>query len=263
MKYKSILSSLEDGVLTLTMNRPEKLNAWTYQMGDELQDAITLGNSNPDVKAFVLTGAGRGFCAGADIKALFKVQADSGNVREGKSEPRDWVGLVRRSKPMVAAINGAAIGVGLTQVLPMDVIVSSTAAIFSVRFIKMGLVPELASSHFLMARTGFGAANELMLSGGTIDADEALKIRLIDKLVAPDELLNVAQATAISMGNNPSSTLLKVKELITQNMMESDLGIVQKREMAALLECYESAEHQEAINAFLEKREPNFAAHKT
>ncbi len=259
MNYETILTENNNGVLVITMNRPERLNAWTYQMGDELQDALDQANADDDVLAIVLTGAGRGFCAGADIKDLFKAQADSGEVSgSATGNPRDWVNLVRRSKPCVAAINGAAIGVGLTQVLPMDYLVAADDAKLSVRFIKMGVVPELASSNFLIARMGFGAASEIMLTGKTVNGIEAQAIGLVDKSVPADELLSAASATARAMGENPQGALRLVKDLITRNMAESDLSLVQKREGEALAECYKSAEHHEAINAFLEKREPDF-----
>ena len=162
--------------------------------------------------------------------------------------------LIRSSKPVIAAINGAAIGVGLTQVLPMDFIVASTEAKLSCRFIKMGLVPELASSKFLIARCGFGAASELMLTGKTILADEAFRVGLVDKVTAPENLLDEARTIARAMGENPPQALRKVKQLIAENMDESDLGLVQSRELEALSFCYQTPEHKEAIDAFLEKK---------
>lgn len=258
MNYETILVDTKDGITTLTMNRPERLNAWTYQMGDELATAIRAGNADKQVEAFVITGAGRGFCAGADVKDLFQTQAQSGETRRGSNDVSDWVNLVRESKPIVAAINGAAIGVGLTQVLPMDYIIASSEAKLSCRFIKMGLVPELASSHFLVARCGLGAASELMLSGKTVLASEALDLRLVDRVTEPDQLLSSAISVAKSMGENPQAALLMVKQLITNNMAEPNLPAVQQREMAALQECFLSAEHKEAIAAFIEKREPDF-----
>ena len=270
MAYDTILVETNEGVTTLTMNRPERLNAWTYQMGAELTSAITEGNEDGSVIAFVLTGAGRGFCAGADIQDVFAAQS-SGDGKGGGSEdlrkaantgndPINWVDLVRGSKPMVAAVNGAAIGVGLTQILPMDSIVASENAKLSARFIKMGVVPELASSHYLPARVGFGAANELMLTGKTISAAEAHQIGMVDKLASPDELLSIAHQTAKAMGENPQAALRMVKALITENMGEGSVAEVQRREMKALAEAYKSPEHKEAIAAFLEKRSPDFAA---
>ena len=259
MAYETILVENIDGVSTITLNRPERLNAWTYQMGRELSEAVQAGNEDDDVLAFVVTGAGRGFCAGADIGDVFKAQAEGENVR-GDNAPRDWVAEVRAAKPMVAAINGAAIGVGLTQVLPMDYLIAAEGAKLSVRFVKMGLVPELASSHYLVQRMGFGGASELMLSGRTISGAEAAALRLVDRAVPADELLDTAHAVARGMGDNPQASLMAIKSLITLNAAEANVAEVQKREMAALQVAYASAEHKEAIAAFMEKREPDFKA---
>lgn len=257
--YDTILTSLRDGVMTITMNRPERLNAWTYQMGAELQRAIERGNDDANVDVFVLTGAGRGFCAGADIKDLFKNQADAGDDGSNERPARDWVGLVREAKPIIAAVNGAAVGVGLTQILPCDYIMASPDAKFSARFVKMGVVPELASSYYLVARAGFGLANRMMLTGETLDAAEAQRIGLVDELVAEvDGLLPRAIELAKQIGENPPGALSSVKKLVTANMAEPDVKEVQRREMTALAEAYKSPEHHEAIAAFIEKRPPNF-----
>ena len=164
---------------------------------------------------------------------------------------------------MVAAINGAAIGVGLTQVLPMDYLIASSAAKLSVRFVKMGLVPELASSHFLTLRMGFGHASELMLSGRTVDAHEAARLGLIDRVTEPEDLVSTAIAVARGMGENPQASLRMIKSLINQNASEQDVATVQRRELEALQRCYKSPEHHEAINAFMEKREPDFKSART
>ncbi|MBX3706938.1 MAG: enoyl-CoA hydratase/isomerase family protein [Pseudomonadales bacterium] len=259
MHYETLITENDAGILRITLNRPERLNAWTYQMGAELSDAVSRANDDDDVIAMVITGAGRGFCAGADIQDVFKAQAD-GDLPARDGNPRDWVTLVRESKPMVAAVNGAAIGVGLTQILPMDYLVASTAAKLSVRFVKMGLVPELASSHFLALRMGFGQASELMLSGRTVDAEEALRLGLIDRVTAPEDLVATATAVARGMGENPQASLRMIKALMTQNIAEQDIAAVQRREIEALQRCYASPEHKEAINAFLEKRTPDFKA---
>jgi 2-(1,2-epoxy-1,2-dihydrophenyl)acetyl-CoA isomerase len=257
MSYETILVDQNDGVCRITLNRPERLNAWTYQMGQELAEAVEAANDDDDVMAMVFTGAGRGFCAGADIGDVFKAQSEGETVR-GNNDPRDWVGLVRRSKPMVAAINGAAIGVGLTQVLPMDYLIAAENAKLSVRFVKMGLVPELASSHFLGLRMGFGRASELMLSGRTVEGPEALDLGLVDRVTPAADLLDTAETVARGMGENPQAAIRMIKDLITENASEADLKLVQQREGEALAVSYRSAEHKEAIAAFLEKREPDF-----
>jgi 2-(1,2-epoxy-1,2-dihydrophenyl)acetyl-CoA isomerase len=258
VNYETILTNLIDGVMTITMNRPDRLNAWTFKMGAEMQQAIEAGNASEDVDVFIITGAGRGFCAGADIKDLFQQQANSSESQDNES-PRDWVGLVRNAKPIIAAVNGAAVGVGLTQILPCDFIMAAPEAKFSARFVKMGVVPELASSYYLVARTGFGLANRMMLTGETVAALEAQRIGLVDELVESSEaLLPRAMELAKQIGENSSSTLGRIKKLVTLNMAESDIKLVQKRELTALSERYKSPEHHEAINAFLEKRPPNF-----
>ena len=141
MTYETITTELRGEVLLITLNRPDRLNAWTYQMGAELGDAISQANLSDDVTAMVLTGAGRGFCAGADIRDLFKAQAEGDKEAGGARPTRNWVELIRESKPIVAAVNGAAIGVGLTQILPCDYIIASSAAKLA-RVYQNGLGPR-------------------------------------------------------------------------------------------------------------------------
>jgi 2-(1,2-epoxy-1,2-dihydrophenyl)acetyl-CoA isomerase len=255
--YDTILTSRENGVEIITMNRPERMNAWTYKMGAELAAAVIAANADDDVVAIVVTGAGRGFCAGADMEAVFQAQTD-GKVES--TSGRDWVGLMRESKPIIAAVNGAAIGVGLTQILSMDHIVAARGAKLSLRFVKMGIVPELASSQLVPMRVGFGKASELMLTGKTILAEEAAEIGLIDRVVEPDELMAAAHEMAHAMGDNPQASLRFTKELLTMNMAESSLRDVQKLELSLLSKAYKTPEHKEAVRAFIEKREPDFKA---
>lgn len=261
MSYEQILTRVSDGILTITMNRPDRLNAWTPHMAGEMADAIRKANDDPDVEGIVITGAGRGFCAGADIEAVFKAQAegDGATARSGR-RVGNWVELIRASKPVVAAINGPSVGVGLTQVLCADRLIAARGAKLSARFIKMGLVPELASSQYLVLRCGLGNASDLMLTGKTILADEAQSIGLVDEVVEPEALLDAAHAAAKAMGENPQAAIRMVKALITQNASEADVKAVMRRESEALAKCYESAEHKEAIAAFMEKRTPDFRA---
>lgn len=177
-----------------------------------------------------------------------------------KSEPFDWVGLMRSSKPVVAAINGAAIGVGLSQVMSMDHIVAAKGAKLSLRFVKVGVVPELASSNLVPMHVGFGKASELMLTGKTILAEEAAAIGLIDNVVEPDQLMEAAYDMAHAMGDNPQASVRFTKQLITENMAQTSLKDVQRLELALLNQAYETPEHKEAISAFLAKREPDFKA---
>jgi enoyl-CoA hydratase/carnithine racemase len=265
MNYEQILYEVRDQVALITMNRPEKLNAWTPRMSEEEADAVARANADVEVGAIVLTGAGRGFCAGADMTETFQSRIDgvdpgantaggSGGLPEGL----DWVALVRESKPLIAAVNGASVGIGLTQILPFDVILASEKARFGMAFIKMGLVPELASTHFLVQRMGFGKASEMCLSGRLYSATEAHATGLVDRIVAPDQLLDEALGLAQEIAANPSPQLRMTKALLTANGSDTDLHSVQERESALLRQCWETPEHAEAVSAFTEKRAPKF-----
>ncbi len=259
MQYEQIEHERRDGVLLLTLNRPERLNAWTPRMSAELAHAISGANDDAGIGAIVVTGAGRGFCAGADIEATFHARLENERDRDGTSDDLDWVALVREAKPLIAAINGAAVGVGITMVLPFDVLIASERARLGMFFVKMGLVPELASSHYLVQRMGFGRASEACLSGRLYSAQEAFDNHLVDRLVTADELLPSALALAQQIAENPRPQLRMVKRLLSQNGCETDLSLVQEREMTLLRECYQSPEHKEAVQAFLEKRTPKFS----
>src|SRR5262247_1417052 len=195
MGYTLIRVERRETVALITLDRPEKLNAWTPAMAVEQASAIEEANDDPRVGAIVMTGAGRGFCAGADMEATFKSRLegvdpgeDTASGSGGMPASLDWVGLLRRSKPLVAAVNGAAVGIGLTMILPFDVIVASERARFGMFFIRMGLVPELASTHFLVQRVGFGRASEMCLSGKIYGAAEAHAMGLADHLCASVDL---------------------------------------------------------------------------
>ncbi|MFT3853537.1 MAG: enoyl-CoA hydratase-related protein [Ilumatobacteraceae bacterium] len=261
MDYEQILVEQRDGVTLLTLNRPERLNAYTPRMMGELSDAIMAANDDPAVGAIVLTGAGRGFCAGADIGGEFAAKLDERDATPPPAEQqrgRDWVGLCRSSKPLVAAINGPAIGVGLTMVLPFDHLVAAAGAKLSCRFVKMGLVPELASSHFLVTRCGWGNASYLALSGATLLAEEAQPLGLVDRVVPGERVLDEAIAVAREFAANPGPQVRMIKELLTENGVETDLTAVQRREITALEQAYRTPEHREAVQAFLERRPPQF-----
>ena len=262
MEYEQIVVEDRDPVRIITLSRPEKLNAWTRRMSREMVDAIDDGNESADIGAFVFTGAGRGFCAGADIGAEFASGSSAADL-DGRDDhaprrDRDWVALVRSSKPMVAAINGASVGVGLTLVLPMDYLVAGRSARLSARFVRMGLVPELASSHFLVQRCGWGGASDLALSGRLASAEEAEGLGLVDRVVDDDVLLDTAIEHAESYAANPPAAVRMIKELLTVNGADPDLVAVQRRESERLREAMASDDHAEAIAAFLEKRSPNF-----
>jgi enoyl-CoA hydratase/carnithine racemase len=265
MDYEQITYQRRGAVGLITLNRPQRLNAWTPRMSMEQADAIQRANDDGAVGAIVMTGAGRGFCAGADMEATFQRRLDGEDPGENTAHGQgglpaglDWVALVRGAKPCIAAVNGAAVGVGLTMILPFDVIVAAESARFGMFFIKMGLVPELASTHFLVQRMGFGRASEMCLSGRLLPAREALDGGLADRLVPDDQILDSALALAEGIAANPDPQLRMIKELLTRNAAESDLLLAQQRETDLLRRCYKTPEHAEAVRAFLEKRPPKF-----
>ncbi|HEY3485515.1 MAG TPA: enoyl-CoA hydratase/isomerase family protein [Ilumatobacteraceae bacterium] len=264
--YDTIRYETAGEIATITLDRPDKLNAWTPQMAEEQADAIGRANADRSIGAIVMTGAGRAFCAGADMDAVFQTRidgSDPGNDTAGGSGGMpasvDWVRLMRTSKPIVAAINGPAIGIGLTMVLPADVIVATADAKLAMAFIKVGLVPELASTHFLAHRVGFGRASELCLTGRIVRGDEAARIGLVDHVVdSVDDLAARTLDIATALAASPTPQALMVKQLLTENVAETDLDLVQRRESALLAECWATPEHAEAVAAFREKRPPVF-----
>jgi enoyl-CoA hydratase/carnithine racemase len=234
-------------------------------MAVEQARAIEEANADPSIGAIVMTGAGRGFCAGADMEATFKSRIDGVDPGEntaggsgGMPANIDWVGLARGSKPLIAAVNGAAVGIGMTMILPFDVILAAEQARFGMLFIKVGLVPELASTRFLVQRVGFGHASEMCLSGKLYGAAEVHAWGLVDHLCSADDLLPRAITLAGEVAQNPAPQLRMIKKLLTENSAETDLGAVQRLESELLRECWRSPEHKEAVQAFLEKRPPRF-----
>lgn len=262
--YETILYETRGAVALITLNRPDRLNAWTRQMRNDLVDAFKRADSDPDVGAMILTGAGRGFCAGADIKDNFKAAIDSSEGSDAparKSNPdhwHEWISTIRNAKPMIAAVNGAAVGVGITLMLPFDYIIASDKAKFSCAFVRMGALPELGSSHYLFRRMGFGHASEASLSGRMIEAAEAAEMGLADRVVGHNELLPTAFEVAERIAENPVRQLRMVKRLFTEHPVEADISKVIETEIELLDEAYASAEHKEAVSAFIEKRKPDF-----
>lgn len=263
MEYEQIQVEKRGGAALITLNRPERLNAWTWRMSAEQTDAIRAANEDPDVGAIVMTGAGRAFCAGADIRDTFQkdLQAqDSGQERHETGQAQNWVELARSSKPLIAAVNGVAVGVGLTMIAPFDLIIASDKAQFGMFFIKVGLVPELASTYFLTQRMGFGHASEMCLSGRLYSAEEAGRSGLANRVVEHDRLLEEALATAELIGANPGPQLRWIKGLITENATESNYEEAMRREGLAFSKAQQSPEHREAVAAFMEKRKPDFVS---
>jgi 2-(1,2-epoxy-1,2-dihydrophenyl)acetyl-CoA isomerase len=260
MTYEQILAEVRGRVGIIRLNRPEKLNAYTQQMSAELQDQIGAWNRDDAIGAIVITGEGRAFCAGADLggfaeRAKVNAQGSGEAFRTGGAPLTHFM---RASKPTVAAINGFAVGVGLTMVLPCDVRIASENAAMSIRFIKMGLMPELGSTRILAQLVGLGNATDMCLTGRMVSAAEALRMGLVTEVTTPDRLMETALAKADEIANNPTRAVMMIKELLAKNPMEPDLEAVMEREGLRDQIARRHPDHTEAVTAFREKRPPNF-----
>lgn len=260
MAYEQILSEIHDRVGVIRLNRPEKLNAWTGQMGEEIQDQVAAWNTDPAIGAILVTGEGRSFCAGADVGAFANRATENA---QGSGEPirRGGVGFthaIRGSKPTVAAINGYAVGIGLTMILPFDIRIASTRAQLSIRFIKMGLMPELGSTRLLAQIVGLGNATDMCLTGRMVGAEEALRMGLVTAVTEPEALFETALAKATEIADNPTRAVMMIKELLAKNPLDGDLEAVMERENLRDQIARRLPDHTEAVTAFLEKRPPNF-----
>jgi enoyl-CoA hydratase/carnithine racemase len=267
MEYQQIRYAKQDRVLTLTLARPEKLNAFTGRMLEELLDALERADADDEVRAIVVTGAGRAFCAGADLAS----GATTFDVREhaqavGSEGQRDGGGRVALrlfacKKPLIAAINGPAVGVGITMTLPMDVRLASSDARFGFVFARRGLLPEAASSWFLPRLVGISQALEWTLSGRVFPAQEALAGGLVRSLHPPGELLPAAYALAREIADNTSAVSVALTRQLLWRMLGADHPMQAHRiDSRGIRALGQSADAREGVGAFLEKRAPQFTA---
>ena len=245
--YEHILFDREDGIATVTLNRPAKLNAYTLEMGDEVVDAFARARDDAAVRAVVLTGAGRAFCAGVDLEQLraHLKATDAGRAADpaaGAKGPRrlgeeDFLRklpleLVAFPKPVIAAINGPAIGVGVTMTLPCDLRIAAEGARLGVPFAKLGLLPGLGSTHLLPRLVGLAKALELVLTSRVITAFEAAEIGLVNRVVASDELLPETRATARAMAECRPEVLAAAKAALRHGA-EATLAEAMRHEQEA------------------------------
>ncbi len=266
VSYEQILFEKRGRVGLITLNRPERLNAWTWDMAAEIYDAVTRCNEDPGVGAIVMTGAGRGFCSGADIQGFARgiEEREKATTEEGRryrGDPRNREPLTsffRRSKPLIAAINGPAIGVGLTMTLNMDIRIASDQARFSMRFVRLGLTPEAGSTLYLPQIVGIANALELSLTGRIIGPEDALRMGLVNKVVPQDDLMTEAFALAGEIADNPTESVQRAKEMMHWHMVEQDVDKFIRYEGKTFAEMTVGPAHKEAIRAFTEKRAPNF-----
>ena len=217
--YESILFEVADGVATVTLNRPDKLNAYTTEMGEEVVDAVRGIRDDPEVRAVILTGSGRGFCAGVDLEHLKAHQAGRAKGKGPRLGEEDFLRkfpleMASFPKPIIAAVNGHAIGVGVTMILPCDVRIAATGAKLGLTFAKLGILPGLGSTHLLPRLVGRAKALELILTARVILADEAQRIGLVNQVVAPDDLLKTAREMAAAMAECRPEVLVAAKAAV-------------------------------------------------
>jgi enoyl-CoA hydratase/carnithine racemase len=266
--YEQIAYEVEDGILTLTLDRPEVLNAFTPRMQQELIDACDRIDADDAVRAVVVTGRGRGFCAGADLSAggsTFDAEARGGAIRDDRGlPPRDGGGLVtlrlfNLTKPVIAAVNGPAVGVGVTMTLPMDVRLASETARFGFVFTRRGLVPEAASSWFLPRVVGISRALEWVCTGRVFPAEEALAGGLVRSIHPPDELLPAARALAREMaeGTSPVSVALS-RQMLWRMLGASHPMDAHRIDSRGIADRGSSPDAREGVESFLEKRPASF-----
>jgi 2-(1,2-epoxy-1,2-dihydrophenyl)acetyl-CoA isomerase len=257
-----VLESVEDGIATLTLNRPENLNALSDEIRHGMLEAVyRLGHDNA-IGCIVLTGAGRGFCAGGDVKTMAGRSARSYEQRaEGiRNSGRVAALLHAIPKPVIAMVNGVAVGAGLGMAAACDIRIAGRSARFGAGFIKIGLSGDWGTTYSLTQLVGTAKARELMLTGEMIDADEAARIGLVNKVVDDAELLTATMAMAKRIASMPPVALGYTKK---------NLNAAQTGDMAELLEteavhqarCSQTDDHREAVAAFKEKRKPVFQGH--
>jgi enoyl-CoA hydratase/carnithine racemase len=270
MTYEAIRYEADGPILTVTLNRPEKLNAYTAQMGAELADAIVRADEDDDIRAVILTGEGRGFCAGADISAgagSFDTESGEGAKNFGGTETRRLRGagggfvaaLFNAKKATIAAFNGPAVGVGITLALPTDIKIASAAARFGFVFARRGLVPEAGSAWFLPQLVGLPQALRWCLSGRVFGAEEALAGGLVSEVVAPEDLLPRAREIAREIAETTAPVSIAVTRQMLWRFAGADdpFGLL-KIDGAFAMTLGSGGDVKEGVGAFLEKRAPSF-----
>jgi enoyl-CoA hydratase/carnithine racemase len=217
--YETIRYTVEEQIATITLDRPEKRNAYTPQMGDDVVAAFRAAREDAGVRAVILTGAGQGFCAGVDLDALAAMHAGQSAGTGPKLGEEEFVRrfpleLLAYPKPVIAAINGAAIGVGVTMVLPCDIRIAAARAKLGLTFTKLGILPGLGSTHLLPRLVGLGRAQELVLTARVIEAAEALAIGLVNRVVPDDALLATArEVAALTLACDPDALAVAKRAL--------------------------------------------------
>jgi len=255
---KSITTQIENKIATLTLNRPEVFNSFNREMALLLQDELDACEKNPEVRAIVLTGSGKAFCAGQDLKEVTSPELNPGFKKILEEHYNPIISRIRNiEKPIIGAINGVAAGAGANIALACDVVVASENASFIQAFSKIGLVPDSAGTFFLPRLIGFQKASALMMLGDKVSAVEAEKLGMVYKVVTPENFMEEVNNIASILANMPTKALGLTKRLLNnsmQNSLEEQLNLESKLQ----IESAQSEDYAEGVDAFVNKRKPNF-----
>lgn len=262
MASSTVTLDKANGIATLTLNRPEKLNALNEHMAAELLDTVTQIEQDSEVKVLIITGAGRAFWAGADVKELFLRGIEE---RKHGREPFDILGWLEKlclqlrnmPKPTIAAINGYAVGIGVTLPLQCDIRIASEEAMFSMPFVRLGLIPEFGSTYALTRLVGIAKACELIFTGKFINASEAKEIGMVNEVVPAHELEKTTRELANTIAQGAPLAIQMAKKGLYQGL-DANIQNQLQYESSAYNILLRSQDHEEGVRAFLEKRQPHF-----
>ena len=277
MTYEAILYDIADGIATVTLNRPDKLNAWTRQMEQEVRDAMSDANRRDEVKVVILTGAGRGFCAGADMNLLSGIQSgdedsdrrnsppetpSAGGVDDGLDLSDDF--QLRYSyfptvaKPIIAAINGPCAGLGFVMALYADIRFASSAAKFTTSFARRGLIAEHGISWMLPQLVGLSNALDMLMSARVFSAGEAERLGLVSRVIDADQFMDTVRDYAIDLVQNVSPRSMQVMKQQVYNAQFQTLAEATTAANEEMLQSFESEDFKEGVAHFVEKRQARF-----
>jgi enoyl-CoA hydratase/carnithine racemase len=265
MDFEQIIYEKRDGIAVITLNRPERMNAFTLQTIREWAQALEQARSDPEVRAVVVTGAGRGFCAGADLRgesALLSAEGRPPSPAERRNWLRDTVHVVPRAaalldKPYVAAVNGPAVGAGMDMASMCDIRIASETARFSMAYVKMGLIPGDGGCYYLPRIVGVAKALELIWTGDFIDAEEALRLGYVSRVVPPDSLMLTAMEFARRLAEGPAVAIQLAKRLVYRGL-DATLSEALEEASQAMAMVQSTEDAREGPLAYIEKRPPKF-----
>ena len=272
MTFEEITYDVSDYIATLTLNRPDKLNAWTFKMEGEYRTALADAEARDDVRVIILTGAGRGFCAGADMSLLTSVQSgtvENADLRDGTASPgtapdvredfkKPYSFLPAIRKPIIGAINGHAMGLGLVHATYCDIRFASDKAKFGTAFVQRGLIAEHGIGWILPRLVGLENALDLLMTGRIINAEEALRIGLVGRVVPHDDLMVTVREYALHLATMCSPRAVSIIKRQVWDSLLTDLGPAVDVAIQEMMDSFATADFAEGVTSFLEKRPPQF-----